>query len=323
MGITDIRTTWPAWTGRAAAVWSAAYAAGAVGAALSPGRAYGYALGAKAHGTAVEWAVAGLYTAAAALGLLMLRRPGLRWAPATAWVAVAAAFVSGFGFLFSPAHLLDLVSRNQDPMDWAAWANQGVATLGAVLWTGTALAYRRRARGTCPHCGGRGHRARAERRTRAGYVAVAALLPYALLKSAWAAGARVGYSGSGRHPGLDEHYAGDQVIRLYEHGVDLTVVLALTGMALALVLSLPRFRRLPRLPLLALGWAGAGAFAPFGAFLLVYGSLAWAGVLDAGTGGHAPWVVAVAYGGFCFYGVALGRAVLGFQRATRRTCRVC
>ncbi|MEU4208531.1 hypothetical protein AB0F13_00780 [Streptomyces sp. NPDC026206] len=323
MRMTIMKATWPRWAGRAACVWSAAYAVGAAVAALCPGFAFGYAAGGALHGTATEWALAAAYASAAVLGHAMLRRPGLRWPPRAAWAVAALALTSGFGFLFSPAHVLDLLSRNQTPMDWAAWANQGVATLGALLWTGTALAHRRHTRGVCGHCGGRGRRTAVERRTRAGYLAVAALVPYTALKTAWALGATVGYTGDGEHPGMDEKYAGDQLIWLYEHGVDITAVLAVTGMLLALALTLPRGRRLPRWPLLALGWTGAGALALFGPFLLVYEVLLWSGVVDQGPAGHAGWVVVVAYGGFCAYGLALGRAAHAYGLATRRRCAHC
>ncbi|MFD9052284.1 hypothetical protein [Streptomyces zaomyceticus] len=72
---------------------------------------------------------------------------------------------------------------------------------------------------------------------------------------AWALGATLGFTGVGR-PGVDPEYTGDPGIRLYDHGVDVTAVLAVLGMLLALAPTRPRGRRLPRLPPLALGWAG-------------------------------------------------------------------
>ncbi|MEV5238927.1 hypothetical protein AB0K89_07420 [Streptomyces cinnamoneus] len=323
MRMTNAKATWPQWAVRAAAVWSAAYAAGAVIAALCPGLAFGYGAGGTWRGTAAEWTLAGTYTAAAVLGYVMLRQPGLRWAPAAAWGVAGLAVVSGFGFLFSPALVLNLLSRHQPPVDWAAWANQGVVTAGALLWACAALAHRRHALGTCAHCGGRGRRSAVRAKTRAGWVAVAALVPYTALKTAWALGLRTGYSGDNERPGMDEYYAGDALLWLYDHGVDITAVLGCTGMLLALALTLPWGRRLPRLPLLALGWTGAGALAPFGAFLLVYGTLLWTGAIEGGFEGHAGWVVAVAYGGFSAYGLALGRATRTYQLATRRLCGHC
>ncbi|MFD0386341.1 hypothetical protein ACFQ2B_39720 [Streptomyces stramineus] len=81
--------------------------------------------------------------------------------------------------------------------------------------------------------------------------------------------------------------------------------------------------RLPRWPLLGLGWTGAGALAPFGFYLLVYGALVWAGVVDNGMEAIDGWVVVVAYGGFSVYGLALGRATRAYQQATRRSCAHC
>ncbi|MGW8762114.1 hypothetical protein ACWGN5_06375 [Streptomyces sp. NPDC055815] len=194
-----------------------------------------------------------------------------------------------------------------------------------MLWGCAALAHRRRALGTCPYCGGRGHRpgiAETGLASRAGLVAVGALVPYTVLKTLWALGVTPGYTGTGR-PGADPEYTSDLGLWLYDHGVDVTAVLALAGMALALALTRPWGRALPRLPLLALGWAGAGALAPFGAFLAAFGVLAWTGVISVGMADHAPWVVAVAYGGFCGYGLALGRVTHAYQRATRRSCVRC
>ncbi|WP_128979674.1 hypothetical protein [Streptomyces roseicoloratus] len=313
---------WPSWAEAAALRWSVLYAAGAVAAALT-GPAYGYALLGKATGTVAEWTTAGLYGAAALLAYALPRRPDRAWPSRLAWPVVALCLTSGFAFLFSPAHLLAVfLGRNQPPMDWAAWANQAFAVTGAALWARAALAHRRRARGRCGYCGGHEAPAPVARRTRAGLVAVAALVPYATLKTAWALGATVGYTGTGK-PGMDPRYTSDLGIRLYEHGVDVTAVLALAGMVLALALTRPWGLALPRLPLLALGWAGAGALAPFGIFLGVLGVLSWTGLTELGITDHAPWVVVVAYGGFCAYGLALGRATLAFQRSGRRACTRC
>ncbi|WP_314621179.1 hypothetical protein [Streptomyces stackebrandtii] len=312
---------WPSWAGSAALAWSLLYAAGAALAALT-GPSLGYAILGKGTGTGAEAAAAVLYGASAVLGYALLRRPAALWPSRAAWAVVALCLTSGFAALLSPLHLLFFLSRNQDPVDWAALSNHILAVLGAVLWGCAALAHRRRALGTCPHCGGHRRAAVASDSTRAGLVAVAALVPYTTLKTAWALGLTVGYTGTGR-PGADPEYTSDLGIWLYDHGVDVTAALALLGMALALALTRPWGRRLPRPPMLALGWAGAGALAPFGALLAAVGVLAWTGVIGSGLDDHAPWVVAVAYGGFSCYGLALGRATRSFQRATRRTCAVC
>ncbi|MFE1549336.1 hypothetical protein [Streptomyces sp. NPDC058718] len=312
---------WPSWAGSAALAWSLLYAAGAALAALTE-PSLGYALLGKGTGTGAEAAAAVLYGASAALGYALLRRPAALWPSRAAWAVVALCLTSGFAALLSPLHLLFFLSRNQDPVDWAALSNQFLAVLGAVLWGCAALAHRRRALGTCPHCGGHRRAAVASDSTRAGLVAVAALVPYTTLKTAWALGLTVGYTGTGR-PGADPEYTSDLGIWLYDHGVDVTAALAVLGMVLALALTRPWGRRLPRPPMLALGWAGAGALAPFGALLAAVGVLAWTGAIGSGLDDHAPWVVAVAYGGFSCYGLALGRATRSFQRATRRTCAAC
>ncbi|MEV0450589.1 hypothetical protein [Streptomyces sp. NPDC050600] len=312
---------WPSWAGRAALVWSLLYATGAALAAAT-GPAFGYALLGKGTGPGFEAAAAGLYGAAAVLAYAMLRRPGGRVLTAGAWVVVGLCVTSGFVFLLSPVHLLYFLSRGQEPMDWASWSNQGLAILGAVLWGCAALAGRRARLGSCAYCGGR-EEAVAGDASRAGLVAVAALVPYTALKTAWALGLTAGYTGGGR-PGVDPRYTSDLGLWLYDHGVDVTAVLAVVGMLLALALTRPWGRRLPRPLLLGLGWAGAGALAPFGVFLAVLGLLAWTGAIETtGLADHAPWVVAVAYGGFCVFGLALGRATHVHQRATRRECGRC
>ncbi|NKY15054.1 hypothetical protein, partial [Streptomyces somaliensis] len=251
----------------------------------------------------------------------MRRWPGRGWPGRAAWGVVVLCLTSGFGFLLSPTRVLAFLSRDQPPMDWAAWANQGAAVVGAALWTGAGLAYRRHGRGVCACCGG-ARAAAGARSTGAGLVAVAALVPYAVMKTAWALGWTVGYTGGGR-PGLDPRYASDLAIRLYAHGVDATAVLAVVGMGLALALTRSWRAGPVRAVLLALGWAGAAALAPFGVFLAVTGALVWAGPVDVGLGDHAPWVVAVAYGGFSVYGVALGRATGAYRTRTRRPCAWC
>ncbi|WOX21812.1 hypothetical protein [Streptomyces solicathayae] len=318
-----LTASWPSWVERGALWWSVLYAAGAAVAAAT-GPAFGYALLGKGTGPAAEWTAAGLYGAATVLAYALPRRPDRAWPSRLAWPVVALCLSSGFTFLLSPVHLLAvLTGRNQPPMDWAAFANQGVAVAGAVLWGCAALVHRRRARGRCPYCGGReaAHGAPATART-AGLVAVATLVPYTTLKTAWALGATVGFTGTGR-PGVDPTYTSDTGLWLYDHGIDITAVLALTGMTLALALTRPWGRSLPRLPLLTLGWAGAGALAPFGIFLATIGALTWTGAIDVGLADHAPWVVAVAYGGFSVYGLALGRATHTYQQATRRACGSC
>ncbi|MFI8960549.1 hypothetical protein ACIGO8_00410 [Streptomyces sp. NPDC053493] len=311
---------WPVRAGPAALVWSLLYASGAALAAATP-PAFGYTLLGKGTGTPYESAAALLYGAAAVLAYAMLRGPGRRRLPAAAWGVVGLCLVSGFGFLLSPLHLLFFLSRHQPPVDGAALANQACAVLGAVLWGCAALAHRRRRLGTCPYCGDRPPAEAVDAR-RAGLVAVAALVPYTALKTAWALGLTVGYTGEGR-PGADPEYTSDLGLWLYDHGVDVTAVLAGLGMLLALALTRPWGRRLPRPLLLALGWAGAGALTPFGVFLTVVGALWWTGIAGGGPADHAPWVVAVAYGGFCLFGLALGRATFAHQRATRKICVRC
>ncbi|MFD3530890.1 hypothetical protein [Streptomyces sp. NPDC058664] len=312
---------WPSWAGRAALLWSLLYATGAALAALTD-PAFGYALLTKGTGTAAEATAAVLYAATAVLAYAMLRRPDARWLSTAAWPVVALCLTSGFAALLSPLHLLFFLSRNQSPVDWAALANQSAAVLGAVLWGYAALAHRRGALGACPHCGGRAPAPAGRSRTRAGLVAVAALVPYTALKTAWALGLTVGHTGTGR-PGVDPEYTSDLGIWLYDHGVDVTAVLAVLGMVVALALTRPWGRRLPRLPLLALGWAGAGALAPFGALLATLGVLAWTGVIGFEPADHAPWVIAVAYGGFSCYGLALARATFIRQRSDRAACGRC
>ncbi|MEU7112613.1 hypothetical protein [Streptomyces sp. NPDC046182] len=46
-------------------------------------------------------------------------------------------------------------------------------------------------------------------------------------------------------------------------------------------------------------------------------------MIESSIDDHAPWAVVVAYGGFCLYGLAPGRATASYRRTTRRPCTRC
>ncbi|MFD8783305.1 hypothetical protein [Kitasatospora sp. NPDC059599] len=144
------------------------------------------------------------------------------------------------------------------------------------------------------------------RRLHAVTLAGALALPYIALKSYWAAGGRAGLADGYRMvDDFRRNGAPAALIRLEQHGVDFTAVLALAGVALALVLARrPPARTLPRRLLLVPAWAGT--------LLVPYGLLT---ALLGANGGHAAggdpitgWVVPAGAAAFVGIGTALGVA---------------
>ncbi|MER6301247.1 hypothetical protein ABT247_17015 [Kitasatospora sp. NPDC001539] len=144
-------------------------------------------------------------------------------------------------------------------------------------------------------------------------------LPYIALKSYWAAGGRAGL-GAGFDMGDEfrRNGAPAALVWLERHGVDFTAVLALTGLALAVVLARRPPRRRP-LRLLLLTAARAGTL------LVPYGLLtALLGALGHGDGpGHDPltgWVVPA--GAAAFTGIGTALAVASWPYRSSGDCPV-
>ena len=159
--------------------------------------------------------------------------------------------------------------------------------------------------------------ARARQRAVIGYLVVAAILPYLLLKAAWIAGSTIGFATeSSVDPGV---LLGGNVATAGMEVVAILVVLAFThdwGM------------RLPAWSVLLPAWAGTGLLAPF----VVTGPLVAVSVATeaapVGDGSLEPWVGPVVYTSFGAqaFGIAVTFALYARARwsrvlRSRRGCR--
>lgn len=167
-----------------------------------------------------------------------------------------------------------------------------------------------------------------------------ALLPYVAMKLYWSFGgtwgipagfpsvlAQMEHNARGKH--LDPFNAA--TLWLYQHGVDITVVMAGLGIVLLLGLVSPWGRTFPRwvpfvarravprwLPLTP-AWITASILAPvFGVGALMGVVLSALGLFSFETGGFSNIAFYIAYSGMGPYGLALGAAAWSYQRRTRR-----
>ncbi|MFI6594769.1 hypothetical protein ACIBHX_00900 [Nonomuraea sp. NPDC050536] len=149
---------------------------------------------------------------------------------------------------------------------------------------------------------------------RTAWAGIAALVPYAAIKTYWACGGRAGLP-----PGFDladefrRNGAPVAVIWLEHHGVDFTAALAVAGAVLLLALTRPWGMRLPRWIPLGVAWPGT--------LLLPYGVLtAVLALSGGGGGGHGPtnWLVVAAVLAFCGIGGALAVCARSYQARSRR-----
>jgi hypothetical protein len=281
--------------------------------------------------------VAGLGLAGAAAALAMARpqaRPprrlllGFAWAIAATLLLVVpdARVLMLLGYL--PALVLLL---RADAVDWPA-VNQFLCLGGGALWAAAALAYQRRTRGACPHCGraatGPGRAAHSHPRWGqwATWIAVAAPLPYAATRLAWAFGIPLGVT--------------DEFMALYEADYLAKDVglwrFTLGGMALGgavLTMGLvqrwgevfPRWipflagRRVP--PALAIAPATLVSLAVTVAGLAMLRVAATDGMgFDLGASSWGPGGPVLLW---LPWGIALGAATLAYHLRRRGRCRRC
>ncbi|WP_051772229.1 hypothetical protein [Saccharothrix sp. NRRL B-16314] len=216
---------WPVWSGYAAALWSFVYGClglyWAVGGSGFPfGRGYDreaddvFSLLAGANPGVGGPVIAGLGLAGAVIGLLMAQGRGhgvlarlmLGFAGVTA--ATLALVIPDFRVLmlltrlpFMPIWAFTGVPGGLTVGDLVPWAriNLLVLVLGGLLWAMAALAYSRRIKQVCLHCGRGVHGARWTSPEAAGRwgrraVAVATVVPliYAATRIAWALGIPLG-----------------------------------------------------------------------------------------------------------------------------------
>jgi hypothetical protein len=140
---------------------------------------------------------------------------------------------------------------------------------------------------------------------------VLAVVPYIALKVLWLSGTAVGVR---NESALAELHSTRLVV-----GNNLTIVLELMAVGLALALASGWGRRVPAWIVLGLGAGATGLLAPISLGLPVGSVLQLAVQGDVRTGGMehlSPWVFAVVYGGFGL--MAIGIVVLGSRYAAAR-----
>lgn len=140
---------------------------------------------------------------------------------------------------------------------------------------------------------------------------VAAVVPYIALKVAWLSGAGIGVR--------DETVLADLHSTRMVVGNNVTIVLELMAVGLALALVSSRGRRVPAWIMLGVGAGATGLLAPILLGLPVGSVLQLAVQGDVRTGGMdhlSPWVFAIVYGGFGL--MAVGMVVLATRYAVFR-----
>lgn len=138
-----------------------------------------------------------------------------------------------------------------------------------------------------------------------------AIVPYVVLKVLWLTGSTIGLRGAAA---AEEMHSGRMMV-----GNNITIVLELLAVLLALALTRPWGRRIPAPVVLVLGAGATGLLAPvvLGVPLGSLWQLAVSGsVRTGGMSQMSPWAFAVVYGGFGLLGVAL--AILGWRYVRSR-----
>jgi hypothetical protein len=335
------RRRWPEWAPLAAGSWSLLY--GLLGLWWTLG-GDGFPFG-EGDPDAVGSLLAGVPTSVgapvvAALGLagaaaaLAMVRPWGRRLPrrllatfAWAMAATLLLVVPDARVLMLLGYLPALVFRfGFENLDWPV-LNQLLAIAGGALWAAAALAYQRRSRHACLHCGRTDHAAGGPRWGRwVTWVAVAAPLPYAATRLAWALGVPLGVP--------------DEFMALYQadyvaKGVGLWRF-TLGGMALGgsiLTMGLiqrwgevfPHWipllagRRVP--PPLAIVPATLVALAVTVASVTIWSGAA-AGGIDLGLTGDS-WGLGGPMLVWPVWGISLGAATLAYHLRRRGRCRSC
>ncbi|MEU4221015.1 NYN domain-containing protein [Actinoplanes sp. NPDC026623] len=215
---------WPEWTGYAAAAWSLAYGilgiywfAGGAGFPFGPAaldrRSGSMMEGVDAHVAGA--AMAGIGLLGAATGVVMARSGrrgrattallGIGWSMAVLLTLIVQDYFLLGLIAFSPVLLVFAFTGVPGPQDGIGdilyWHRTNLLVLfaGGLLWAAATVAYRRRSRGACPHCGRMGgthddtSRETLHRWGRwAVLVAVLAPAPYEITRVAWFLGFPLG-----------------------------------------------------------------------------------------------------------------------------------
>jgi hypothetical protein len=361
-GHADLRTEtgrregWPGWVAWAAAIWSLLYGAlGLLWALGAPGFPFGRANDpsaalsvfreARADVGGVLIAILGLLGVVVAVAMTRRQEPRIlsialvafAWMVAGGLILVVPDYRPLLGVAYAPIVIVGT------PFDWPPdvslgdvlpWPvlNQVLCMVGGILWAGTAVAFRRRVRTSCGHCGRSdqpSHWTSSESAARWGkwatLVAVAVPVFYAVTRFAWALGIPLGI--------MREFLREGQATGLWWAGAALAS-LAVGGAALTFGLirpwgeTFPRWipmvggRRVP--PALAIIPASLVSLLVTSAGLMfirlvLMGSLTETFVFaeDVGWAALAPELL------WPLWGAALATATLGYYFRRRGRCRHC
>ncbi|CAM3714004.1 DUF3995 domain-containing protein [Mesobacillus zeae] len=123
-----------------------------------------------------------------------------------------------------------------------------------------------------------------------GYIASWALVPYAIFKTLWAFGVPFGETIEDMKTTMEAN--SDPVFSLmYQYGIDITAVLAVVAILLALSLVQPWGQRFPRWLILIPAWTGGILFTIFGGASVISVLFMGLGLKTAGNmGGMEPGV---------------------------------
>jgi hypothetical protein len=148
------------------------------------------------------------------------------------------------------------------------------------------------------------HRPRGRQRALVGYLVVAAILPYLLLKAAWITGSTIGFA---TESSVDP--------RVLLGGNIVTAGLELVAIAVVLAFTHDWGMRLPAWSVLLPAWAGTGLLAPF----VVTGPLVVVSVVTetspVGDGSFEPWVGPVVYTSFGAQALGIAATFTLYARA--------
>ncbi|MFG1622525.1 hypothetical protein [Kribbella sp. NPDC049227] len=327
---------WPEWVGTAARAWAVVY--GAMACYWIAGGRQGFPIanveGDPAGGPVAAKAI-GVVLAIGCVTALVLARSVSRIAVGGLVFATATAAVGTFGLVLSAVGIV-ASGTIERPLALIA---QSVALVGAILLSTTAQVQSRRRRSRCPRCG-RHHplpprpesplirprpRPSAPRTRRTAYLLLLLLLPWATVKSVWMfGGSALGVTATewtATTSTSDQSWLSRELSRA---GIDITVLAAIAGAALILLLL--HTASVPRWILLFPAAAAAVSLTLYGVPLTIWGTLTLTGIAPTDTD-PAPFTpnglaTMILFGGTAFtaLGTALTIAAHSHHHRTHPTC---